>query len=636
MEFTKIDDWMPADGIVLEDSALRAIKQSGNVSVMAGPGAGKTELLAQKAGFLFETGECKARKKILAISFKVDAAKNLEERVKKRYGTEISMRFESKTFDSFAKGLLDQFRWAIPENYRPKKSYDLILMEKEIHRIIKENLVEPNLYHPNWQYEYSEKDLNKKLTEERLPLGLIESDLYSWLVNKSWSMLVKGTNSLNSSLTFPIISIIVEYLFRSNPHLIKAIRSTYTHVFLDEFQDTTHIQYNLLKTLFTNSNVSITAVGDEKQRIMGWAGAIDNAFKSFRNDFSSKEYILINNFRSAPELVRIQNVFSQTISENTLKVNSAGKWDKTDGVCEVWVFENHVKEGEIIAHSIQKWMEEDKLIPKDFCIIVKQQDHIYGKAIMESLNKLGINSRLEKEYQDLLADECISIIMSIIELSFSKKNPKLWLSTLDLLINIKGRTLEIKDGSALNNLVNSLLTLTLRVKENLEMVEEKNCEHKFNEIIEVILEFIDLKDLKASFPKYNQSGLLKRNIEKFIEKIVMAYKKHVNWIDAIHDFNGKYSIPIMTIHKSKGLEYNTVLFVGLEDSAFWSFKSQAESDKKAFFVALSRAKKRIIFTFSRSREVLSYGNLTTKEQSLKNISEVYRILQSAEVPIKKF
>ncbi|MBF8152060.1 ATP-dependent helicase [Exiguobacterium sp. TBG-PICH-001] len=636
MKFINVNDWMPADGIILEESALCAIKQSGNVSVMAGPGAGKTELLAQKAGFLFETGECKPRKKILAISFKVDAAKNLEERVKKRYGKEISMRFESKTFDSFAKGLLDQFKLAIPEDYRPKKNYDLILTEKEINRIIKENLVEQNPYHPNWKYEYSETVLNKKLTEERLPIGLIESDLYSWLVNKSWSILTKGTNFLNSSLTFPMISIIVDYLLRSNLQLIKAIRSTYTHIFLDEFQDTTHIQYNLLKTLFSNSNVSITAVGDEKQRIMGWAGAIDNAFKSFKEDFSSKEYILINNFRSAPELVRIQNIFSQTISEHTLNVNSAGKWDKTDGICEVWVSENHVKEGETIAHSIQNWMEEDKLMPKDFCIIVKQQEHVYGKAIISSLDKLGIHSRLEKEYQDLLADECIRIIMSIIELSFSEKNLKLWLSTLDFLIKIKGKSLDGRDTVVLNKLENSLLELTLEVKKNLKMVEAENCEHKINEIIESILEFIDLKDLKSSFPKYNQSGLLKRNIEKFFGKIVMSYKRQGDWIKAINDLNGKYSIPIMTIHKSKGLEYNTVLFVGLEDSAFWSFKSQAESDKKAFFVALSRAKKRIIFTFSRNREVLNYGTLTTKKQSLNNISEVYYILESAGVPIKEF
>lgn len=636
MGIIKIDDWIPADGIVLEDSALAAIKHPGNVSVMAGPGAGKTELLAQKAGFLFETGECKAGKKILAISFKVDAAKNLEERVKKRYGADISMRFESRTFDSFAKGLLDQFVWAIPENYRPKKNYDLILVEKEIHRIIKENLVEPNPYHPNWHYEYSEAVLNNKLKGEKLPLGLIKSDLYSWLVNKSWSTLVKGTDFINSSLTFPMISIIVEYLLRSNPQLIKAIKSTYTHVFLDEFQDTTNIQYNLLKTLFSNSNVSITAVGDEKQRIMGWAGAIDNAFKSFQNDFNSNEFILINNYRSAPELVRIQNVFSQKISENTLTVKPAGIWEETDGVCEVWVSENHIREGEIIAHSIQQWMEEDKLSPKDFCIIVKQQEHIYSKAIVNSLDELGINSRLEKEYQDLLADECIAVIISIIEISFSRKNPDLWLSTLEWFINIKRRTIESRDSSMLNNLESSLTVLTQTVRDKLESVDKESCEHILKEICEDILEFINLEDLKASFPKYKQPGLLTRNIKNFNEKMEMAYKKHFNWINAIYDFNGEFSIPIMTIHKSKGLEYDTVLFVGLEDGAFWSFKSQAESDKKAFFVALSRAKKRIIFTFSKSREVLKYGKLTTKDQSLKDISEVYRILQSAEVPIKTF
>src|SRR5699024_11306595 len=95
--------------------------------------------------------------------------------------------------------------------------------------------------------------------------------------------------------------------------------------------------------------------------------------------------------------VRIQNVFSQTISENTLTVNPAGIWVETDGVCEVWVSENHIKEGEIIAHSIQQWMEEDKLSPKDFCIIVKQQEHIYSKAIVESLDKLEINSRRSEE-----------------------------------------------------------------------------------------------------------------------------------------------------------------------------------------------------------------------------------------------
>jgi DNA helicase-2/ATP-dependent DNA helicase PcrA len=634
MEFIKVDDWIPSDGIILEDSALKAIKHQGNVSVMAGPGAGKTELLAQKAGFLFETGECNAPHKILAISFKVDAAKNLEERVKKRYGKDNSIRFESKTFDSFAKSILDQFISAVPSEYRPQRSYDIVLSEREINTIIKSYLLEPNSHYPKWQYEYSEPVFNKKFIEEILPLEPIESDLYSWLVDKSWKLLVKGTSSLNSSLTFPMISIIVEYLLRSNPLLVKSLRATYTHVFLDEFQDTTNIQYNLLKTLFSNSNVSITAVGDEKQRIMGWAGAISNAFRVFKEDFNSEEYTLRNNFRSAPKLVRIQNLFSQTISENPSTVESIGNWSEEDGLCELWMSSSHIDEGEVIASTILQWMNSDNLNPRDFCIIVKQQEHIYAKAIMKSLDKLGINSRLEKEYQDLLSDECVEAIIAIVELSFSAKKPELWLKTMEWLINIKGKKIGNEDILFLNNLENSLASFTQEIEEKLRMINLDTFEDELRIIFEEILEFINLNDLKAFYPKYKQKNYVNQNLKKVIEKIALSFKKHFDWREAIKDFYGEFSIPIMTIHKSKGLEYNTVIFVGLEDNAFWSFKSQTESDKKAFFVALSRAKERIIFTFSESREVLNFGKLAIKKQSMSNISEVYDLLTLAGVPVK--
>jgi len=85
-------------------------------------------------------------------------------------------------------------------------------------------------------------------------------------------------------------------------------------------------------------------------------------------------------------------------------------------------------------------------------------------------------------------------------------------------------------------------------------------------------------------------------------------------IEAIEDFLGNNSIPIMTIHKSKGLEYDTVIFLGLEDDAFWNFKNQTDADLCAFFVAFSRAKRQVIFTFSASREVLRNGQLRAVNQ----------------------
>jgi superfamily I DNA/RNA helicase len=105
------DKWRPADGLTLEPNALRAAREPvHNLGLTAGPGAGKTEVLAQRADFLLRTGLCPYPQRILAISFKVDASRNLKERVKRRCGTEFASRFDSHTFHAFAKRLIDRFR----------------------------------------------------------------------------------------------------------------------------------------------------------------------------------------------------------------------------------------------------------------------------------------------------------------------------------------------------------------------------------------------------------------------------------------------------------------------------------------------------------------------------------------------
>src|SRR5438132_1546396 len=96
-------EWQPKDVCSLEPEAERAVRAEENTLVIAGPGAGKTELLAQRAAYLLETGECPAPHRILAISFKRDAAKNLRERVKRRIGPQLARRFDSFTFDAFCK-----------------------------------------------------------------------------------------------------------------------------------------------------------------------------------------------------------------------------------------------------------------------------------------------------------------------------------------------------------------------------------------------------------------------------------------------------------------------------------------------------------------------------------------------------
>lgn len=121
--YINIDDWLPKNGIELEEAAYCAVKSNKNALVVAGPGSGKTELLAQKTDFLFQTNLSEFPRKILAISFKKDAADNLRDRIQKRYGNDYANRFVSLTFDSFSKRILDQFRLALPQNLIPKKDY---------------------------------------------------------------------------------------------------------------------------------------------------------------------------------------------------------------------------------------------------------------------------------------------------------------------------------------------------------------------------------------------------------------------------------------------------------------------------------------------------------------------------------
>ena len=105
MRIVAADKWIPCDNIVLEDNAKKAVQTNRNVLVVAGPGAGKTELLAQKACYLFQTNICKDPLKILAISFKKDAAENLKKRVAERCGRDFESRFVSLTYDAFFKSI---------------------------------------------------------------------------------------------------------------------------------------------------------------------------------------------------------------------------------------------------------------------------------------------------------------------------------------------------------------------------------------------------------------------------------------------------------------------------------------------------------------------------------------------------
>lgn len=571
-QMVSIRDWQPTDGFVLEEAALKAIKNLNNSLIVAGPGAGKTELLAQKACCLLQTNSCVNPKKILAISFKKDAAINLKDRVRLRLSGKHENRFVSQTFDSFAKSILDRFLYALPEEYRPHPNYEIV--DKNQNAIVRA--------YSEFGIFLDKADVKNQyinyLVENKLPL--VEGTIAN-----VWRVLLKGNGNINPTLNFQMITLLAIYILETNPLILKSLRETYTHIFLDEFQDTTNLQYELVKTCFLNTNASITAVGDNRQRIMLWAGAKPDIFDCFEKDFISQKYTLIMNHRSAPRLLEIQRIVNNYLQKSPLSPLPNEKWSKDDGIAELWYFENSRQEAEIIATKIKELLEVNKVPCNEICILVKQTVYKYSNLIVEALDKLNINSRDETIFQDLLKEDIVLLIINTLKTALNTSDSDAWLWTWNSKLLFEGIT-GTKNDSLFDKLRKDLKQFLKIVNQRLNSI---TCSNDLKGLIGYILGYFDISKIKKYYSQYSRGSYIAKLQEDTVKYLYVYFQKTKDWLTAIEDFEGKNSVPIMTIHKSKGLEYEAVFFIGFDDDAFWSFTFQEHEDTCTFFVGLSRA-----------------------------------------------
>lgn len=375
-------DWVPTDGLELEPEALLAVKETRNTLVEAGPGSGKTELLSQKANYLFTTGICSEPKRILAVSFKKDSAVNLADRVALRVEREDSRRFSSRTFDSFAKNLLDRFLNGLPLEWRPTKSY----------RIDERYFVSACQFH-NIQFRYNTDD--RKIFEQ--DFYTIDFNRMSEQAKLVWDTMLKGDGT-KSILTFKMINWLALLLLKRNPKIVASIRKTYKFVFLDEFQDTTTLQYELIKTCFCESNAIITAVGDSQQKIMGWAGAMSSAFETYQNDFSSFSHTLALNRRSNKKIQNLIWQINQLNAESPLAEMPFDSESISEGNIESWFFLSELDEANRIALKVKQLINEG-VSAEDIFWLSNVQIHIWNPwslllVIMRYASEMKMNTKI--------------------------------------------------------------------------------------------------------------------------------------------------------------------------------------------------------------------------------------------------
>ena len=219
------DAWLPQGVRALEQAALDVVRSTSSAAVVAGPGAGKTELLAQRASYLLQTRLCPAPYRILAISFKRDAANNLKERVKLRCGPELARRFESYTFDAWAKSLIDRFRLSLPERYRPTADY---VLDKDFTR---EENIRPRLLSVGASIGVTDVEIQGVTIKDfflpkviNVPLNpdLVPAQrTYAALAAAVWQSALHSGG--RSTLAFPMLGVLAELLLRTNPILIRVL-----------------------------------------------------------------------------------------------------------------------------------------------------------------------------------------------------------------------------------------------------------------------------------------------------------------------------------------------------------------------------------------------------------------------------
>lgn len=523
------EQWIPADGLTLEPNAMNAAKEQEKcLALTAGPGAGKTEMLAQRADFLFRTGTCRYPKRILAISFKVDASTNLKERVKRRCGSELASRFDSYTFHAFAKRIIDRFRIVLTGDDALSENYSID---------------------------------DEKIT---------------------------GTQ-----ITFKDLVLLAIKILETSNIARNVIRQTYSDVFLDEFQDCTDDQYKLIKLAFQGTSARLTAVGDTKQKIMGWAGALEGIFETFAQDFSAEALNMYRNFRSKPRLLRLQNRIIQNLDPNSAMPEELLRGD--EGEILSYEFENDIEEAESIVKCISKWISDEKIPLHEIAILVSKQAESYAAVIMKNLEEKNIPYRNEQRLQDISTEPITKLIIDYLLCFYRDREPQSWMRLQEQILPfVDGEELEF---SKRHHLQDFIINQKKIIKKDESVSGRFTC---WKQVISSFIEQLGIETITALSPDYESASRLREIVNSTITKIQELIEKESSLIKALKSFLDDQAIRIMTIHKSKGLEFHSVIMLAVENETFWGEDKDAE--RCAFFVGVSRAKQRLLVTYSRERQ----------------------------------
>jgi superfamily I DNA/RNA helicase len=349
--------------------------------------------------------------------------------------------------------------------------------------------------------------------------------------------------------------------------------------------------------------------------------AMDDPFTPYEADFKAQRTPLKNNYRSSPDLVRIQDILAQAIDTKTITPVSQSAAAVAGNSCGVWDFHSVAAEAAYLATNVASEMKKYSLKPRDFCVLVRVRAAEYMKILEPAFAAQGVQLRNEAEMigevalQELLGEAVSEIVVALLRLATAPRAGRYWSDCLEAVCYMQGLALDddaarVKIATALDKLsVDFAAARPTPVTSQADAVA----------VVTTLLDFVGRQNIVSASPAYRQGDWLDHVVAAVILHLEASCRSAATWSEALDIYEGEHAVPLMTIHKSKGLEYHTVMFVGLDDGAWFAFQSQTKEEMCGFFVAFTRAKQRVIFSYCATR-----GQRTA-------IAPLYTLLKSAGV-----
>ncbi|AXI08201.1 DNA helicase PcrA [Oceanobacillus sp. 143] len=632
------------DGLNKEQQ--EAVKHTeGPLLIMAGAGSGKTRVLTHRIAYLMREKEVSPRN-ILAITFTNKAAREMRERVKKLVGPEGDNMWVS-TFHSMCVRILrrDIDRIGINRNFTILDSGDQLSVVKQV---LKNLNIDPKKFDPRAMLGQISSAKNELITPEEYSKNA--GNFYDRQISQIYEAYQKILNK-NQSLDFDDLIMQTIHLFKRIPEVLEYYQRRFQYIHVDEYQDTNHAQYFLVKQLASRYQ-NLCVVGDSDQSIYRWRGADIANILSFEKDYpAAKTVFLEQNYRSTKSILS---------AANKVITNNAGRkpknlWTENPDGKKLNYFQGMTEQEEalFVTEKIQELTRNEGYSPGDVAILYRT--NAQSRAIEAAFMKSNIGYQMvgghkfydRKEIKDLTSylrlitnpDDDISFVRVVNEpkrgigktsierlQAYAADND---LSLYQAVQEVDFSGVSARAANALAEFGNLIKTLSqqqefLTATEMVEAVLERTGYEemlKNEQTIESQSRLENLEEFMTVTQDFEKTSEEDKTLVAFLTDLALI--ADIDRVDEEDPENGE-KITLMTLHAAKGLEFPVVFLIGMEENVFPHSRSimdeeEMAEERRLAYVGITRAEKELYLTHAKMRTLFGRTNMNPVSRFINEI-----------------